>query len=40
VLFGAAACLVLDAVANAPLLDAFQRGESGLLPATETRMAS
>ena len=40
VLFGAAVCLVLDAVANAPLLEAFQRGESSLLPAHDHRMAS
>jgi hypothetical protein len=40
VLFGAAVCLVLDAVANAPLLEAFQRGESSLLPAHDQRMAS
>jgi hypothetical protein len=40
VLFGAATCLVLDAVANAPLLEAFKRGESSLLPAEDARLAS
>jgi hypothetical protein len=39
VLFGAAACLVLDAVANAPLLEAWQRGDPSLLP-THERLAS
>ena len=40
VLFGAAVCLMLDAVANAPLLEAFQRGDSSLLPAHDQRLAS
>lgn len=40
VLFGAAVCLVLDAVANAPLLDAFQRSESSLIPARDEALAS
>ena len=40
VLFGAAVCLALDAVANAPLLEAFERGESSLLPAHDERLAS
>ena len=40
VLFGAATCLVLDALAAAPLLEAWHRGESSLLAAHDTRLAS
>ena len=40
VLFGAAVCLVVDGAANAPLLEAWQRGESSLLPSRGERLAS
>jgi hypothetical protein len=40
VLLGAATCLVLDAVANAPLLEAFQRGGSSLLDGDTRQLAS
>jgi hypothetical protein len=39
-LFGAAVCLVLDGAMNAPLLEAWQRGESSLLPSRGERLAS
>ena len=40
VLFGAATCLVLDAVANAPLLEAWRHGESSLLAPMPRQVAS
>jgi hypothetical protein len=40
VLFGAATCLVLEALAHAPVLEAWQRGESSLMPAPGERLAS
>ena len=40
VLFGAATCLVLDAVANAPLLEAWQHGEPSLLVPMPRQVAS